>query len=363
MLCQNYIEAERFRKRNLCAECGDEPQLYPNREGGYDVRCQNRNHKGFTKLKSYTQIWREGQAVPLIIANKIQKKYGGDRMDSTTLAKASRTEMERRLNLAMKSFGFVVEETGLSRAPNLNEVKLLVDYCLTYAFDPLLNEVCLYQGRPYPMIDGLRRKAQETEKYRGLKMEPVLDPATKVALGYKEQDIVFKATVRKAENGEIAEFERYGGVTQQEINEMSKRDPTKHRHPVVYKNPSDSAQNRAERDALRAAFQFNFPGVQGLPVVIEGEWGGKGGEKAAKGQPPPPSPIKGGGFPKPENVKNWDQTTNYAKHFFDLEESDCLKICGKTHKSQIADAGEAWRLILEAKVPKQGEREEVKTSE
>ena len=74
MLCQNYIEAERFRKRNLCAECGNEPQLYPNGERGYDVRCQNRNHKGFTKLKSYTQIWREGQAVPLTIAQNLIKK-------------------------------------------------------------------------------------------------------------------------------------------------------------------------------------------------------------------------------------------------------------------------------------------------
>ena len=85
------------------------------------------------------------------------------------------------------------------------------------------------------------------------------------------------------------------------------------------------------------------------------------GDKAAKRQPPTPSPIKGEDFPKPEKVRNWDQVTNYAKHFFDLEEKDCLKICEVTDKNQIADAGESWRRILEAKVPKQGEREEVKT--
>ena len=70
----NYIQAQRFAFQHECAECGNSPSLYPNKGGGYEVRCQNRNHKGFTKLKGYVQSWREGQAVPLIIANKIQKR-------------------------------------------------------------------------------------------------------------------------------------------------------------------------------------------------------------------------------------------------------------------------------------------------
>ena len=70
----NYIQAQRFAFRHECAECGNSPSLYPNKGGGYEVRCQNRNHKGFTRLKGYYQAWREGQAVPLIIANKIQKR-------------------------------------------------------------------------------------------------------------------------------------------------------------------------------------------------------------------------------------------------------------------------------------------------
>ena len=70
----DYIPAQRFARRHECAECGNSPSLYPNKGGGYEVRCQNRNHKGFTRLKGYVQSWREGQAVPLIIANKIQKR-------------------------------------------------------------------------------------------------------------------------------------------------------------------------------------------------------------------------------------------------------------------------------------------------
>jgi len=70
----NYIQAQRFAFQHECAECGNSPSLYPNEGGGYEVRCQNRNHKGFIRLKGYRQSWREGQAVPIEIANKIQQK-------------------------------------------------------------------------------------------------------------------------------------------------------------------------------------------------------------------------------------------------------------------------------------------------
>jgi len=191
---------------------------------------------------------------------------GGERMGTKELMEMGDEAMTQRVMMAAKSFGFVIDEHGIARAPNSEEIKLLVRYCLTYGFDPLLNEVCLYQGRPYPLIDGLRRKAQETGKYRGLKMEAIKDKELKKALGFSEEDIVFKATVKKEENGQICEYERYGGVARWEIEEMSKRDPSRHRYPVLHQRPADMAQNRAERDALRAAFQFRFPGIEGIPL-------------------------------------------------------------------------------------------------
>ena len=70
----NYIQAQRFAFRHECAECGNSPSLYPNKGGGYEVRCQNRNHKGFIRLKGYYQAWREGQAIPIEIAQNLIKK-------------------------------------------------------------------------------------------------------------------------------------------------------------------------------------------------------------------------------------------------------------------------------------------------
>ena len=97
------------------------------------------------------------------------------------------------------------------------------------------------------------------------------------------------------------------------------------------------------------------------------------GDKAAKRQPPTPSPIKGEGkveappspkkedFPKPEAIKNIGDLRTAWHKFFKEPWEEALAIIGVESQSQIADAGEAWRRILEAKVPKQGEREEAKT--
>lgn len=268
-----YIEAQKFQFRNRCAECGLVPGIFPlDHYDNYEVRCQVKGHTGFTRLKSPTQVYREGGNLPIYIANKIEKKLGGERMETKQLMTLNRNLMTERLGLAAKTFGFVVDQTGVARVPNANEIAFLVDYCVTYGFDPLMREVILFQGNPYVQIDGLRRKAQETGKYRGLKMEPITDPNLKIASGYGPDDIVFKGTITKVENGEVATFERYGGVAKWEIDKMSEKDPQKHRYPIVADRPSDIAQNRTERDCLRVAFQFQFPGVQEITLAIEGEY-------------------------------------------------------------------------------------------
>ena len=86
-------------------------------------------------------------------------------------------------------------------------------------------------------------------------------------------------------------------------------------------------------------------------------------EKAAKGQPPTPSPIKGEtkveappspkeeDFPKPEAIKNLgDLRTAWHKFFPKELWEEALAIIGVKSQTEIADAGEAWGRILEAKV-------------
>ena len=73
-------------------------------------------------------------------------------------------------------------------------------------------------------------------------------------------------------------------------------------------------------------------------------------------------PVKGEDLPKPEAIKNLgDLRTAWHKFFPKEPWEEALAIIGVESQSQIADAGESWRRILEAPVPKQGEREEAKT--
>lgn len=263
----SWPEAERAKLRYRCSVCGSEPQAFPV-EGGYEVRC-NRGHKGLVRQKSATRVWKEGGEVPTHIKNVLERKYGGERMDSTALTEIDKKTMVQRITFAQKQFGFAISDTGGSRALTIDELGFLAEYCRSYGFDPMMGEVCLYHGRPYIMIDGLRRKAQETGLYRGCRQIPVTDPEEKVALGYSRGDIVFKCVVLKSESdGYIGEYERYGGVTQEEREEKSRGDSTKLRNPVLAKRTSDMAQNRAERDALRVAFSFRFPGVEGPPLDV-----------------------------------------------------------------------------------------------
>jgi len=70
----DWIEARHFQLRHRCAVCGNEPQIYPAKEGGYEVRCPCPGHTGVTKETSYTEAWKRGEAVPLIIAQNLIKK-------------------------------------------------------------------------------------------------------------------------------------------------------------------------------------------------------------------------------------------------------------------------------------------------
>jgi len=70
----NYTEAQKFQARHQCAVCGSEPQLFPGPDRGYEVRCQKKEHQGFTRELTATEAWRGGKSIPLYIANRIEAK-------------------------------------------------------------------------------------------------------------------------------------------------------------------------------------------------------------------------------------------------------------------------------------------------
>jgi len=69
-------ELQRMTLTHCCSECGN-PLITPYDSARKEViLCcgTDRNHKGFIRLKGYYQAWREGQAVPIEIAQNLIKK-------------------------------------------------------------------------------------------------------------------------------------------------------------------------------------------------------------------------------------------------------------------------------------------------
>jgi len=359
----DFIEARHFQLRHKCAICGNEPQLYPTKEGGYDVRCQNRNHKGFTKLKSYTQIWREGQAVPIEIANKIQQKE--EKRMEEELGKEKGTELAKYFGVATltkKQLSEILMSLW-PKAPPLEVAKATM-LCLSYGLNPLMKHLALIPFKNTTTGEitwSTIMSLQATELIIGRKhrwsyldgpriMKP--EEQEETFGGTYKDTLVVKVLIKDSDGNQAPGCGLWG---KDEKLKGAEKGNTKF----------NMASIRAIRQALTRLFPQEMP--TGIDIAderfIEGEWGEKGGEKAAKGQPPSTaspakrplkdtSPIKGEDFPKPEKVRNWDQTINYAKHFFDLEEEDCLKMIGKTDKSQVANASEAWATIVRLKIEK-----------
>jgi len=272
-----HSEAQDVAKWNVCGVCGTGLTVAWGGSwgiNGYVVRCgKDATHEGIERVRTLTQAYRHGASLPLPIENRLDKRFGGKRMDSVALSKLEPKEMQERIVTASAQFGFSLDKNGVVKDLTVKDIAYLGAYCRDYGLDPMLGEVCLFHGRPYVMIDGLRRKAQETGQYAGLVMRPVTDRDEKLGCGYDAQDIVFLATAKRLlPGGQVGEFQRYGAVTDEERREMSKNNPQHHRFPVLAKKPSEMAQNRAERHAVRTAFHFEWPGADAeMPVVSVSE--------------------------------------------------------------------------------------------
>jgi len=208
----------------------------------------------------------------------------GQQLDSTALMVIGETAMQERFDIAMKAnFGFCLDQNGRAVAPTAGQIRALVVYCATYGLDPLRHEVVLFGGNPLVGLDAYRRKATETGDYLGCTHKPVTSPEVKTALGYVPEDIVDECMVKRLVKGHVAEFSRYGGIRKKEMEAIAQSGGA--RHPIINKFPSEMAQNRAEKHALRAAFQFTFKDTESTETTIDTSFS-EVGEGAPTGAPP-----------------------------------------------------------------------------
>jgi hypothetical protein len=180
----------------------------------------------------------------------------------TSSALAVREFSDSQLQQRMKAN--INARFGLHEASpaQLNIVFLLAK---RWGLDPV-NEITLYEGRPFITLDGRLQLMRRHPAYRGFKTRP-LSRQEREDWGYEPDDVVVEACIRTADHGEISER---GCVRRAEIDGARGRakESGKRAAPVGIYGP-EIAEKRAIARASRAAFGQDVPDEEDAQIVIE----------------------------------------------------------------------------------------------
>lgn len=174
---------------------------------------------------------------------EIQQIMEARKLDSTSLMKMDENKM--------------LERVGMARFPQdltVQDKKLLAQVAITYGFDPLLNEISIYQGRPFVSIDGRYRKALETGELDGVETRPATRQE-RTDWEIPEGDFFFRCEVYR--KGSSRPFVGWGRVRRSETVGGKGYKP-------VETNPQRMAEKRAESQALRKAFFLPLPSAEDI---------------------------------------------------------------------------------------------------
>ncbi len=195
---------------------------------GYILRCgQDIEHDLLTDYKKPSKDYEEG--------NKLFRRLHG--MDTVALMKMDQPTMLARIGQAKFPSDLSTEDK-----------KLMAQVSISYGLDPILNELMIYQGNPYPTINARYRKAQETGKFDGINTRPAT-PEERKARNCREFDILYCAEVWRTNASHP--FVGWGRVRGAERKGSE--------HLPIVKDADRMAEKRAEAMGLRKAFSMPVP--------------------------------------------------------------------------------------------------------
>lgn len=246
------LDAMKKRARtHKCGVCGGNLTVCWGGSYGYDqhiLKCaENFDHDTLTDLKQQSKEYEEG--------NKLFRRLHG--MDTTALMKMEKAQMLARIGQAKFPTDLTPKESAL-----------MAEVSISYGLDPLMQELMIYQGNPYPTINARYRKAQETGKFDGIDTRPATEEERKVR-NAKEGDYLYRAEVWV--KGASHPFVGWGRVRAAET--------TGNPHLPIVKDPDRQAEKRSEAMGLRKAFSMPVPfqsweefEEQRADSAIEGEY-------------------------------------------------------------------------------------------
>lgn len=221
-----------------CPDCLDTSRLAVRWNGTAEEiichRCGRRD--GFRAVESLTAQWRRApESIPVQIADKLERKYGMTPMSGQELALANESTMLARIKTArwLKNVS-AEDQASLAQLSNL------------YGFDPLMQELIIYEGKPYITVAGLIRMAHRQKLFAGVEDRPMTEGERK-QYGYAAPLCWIAKVYRKDWHVPAVG--------------TGKADPEKpFRNNMIEKDhPEWMARSRALRQALKLAFPHFLP--------------------------------------------------------------------------------------------------------
>jgi len=236
---------KKLRLYSVCAECG----------GGLELRYDMDEHRDVIYCKGN----REHEGIRKTWADTLKKIRGEFSMDSVALMKLGEDGMLAR-----------IKQAKFPQALKPEEEAMVAEIALSYGLDPIMNELSIYQGRPYPTVNAWYRKSQETGHFDGMNSRPATEQERKER-NANEGDYLYCVEVWR--KGSAHPFVGWGRVTKSEIEKARAQAKAHNRQedalPIV-KDPDRMAEKRGEMAGMRKAFSIPMPPIS-FEEAIESE--------------------------------------------------------------------------------------------
>ncbi len=141
-----------------------------------------------------------------------------------------------------------IEQAKFPQALSPMEKKLVAEIARGYGLDPIMNELSIYQGSPYPTVNAWYRKSQESGEFDGINSRPA-SKEERVARHAKEGDYLYQVEVWR--KGCSHPFVGWGRVRAEET--------IGDKHLPIVKDPDRMAEKRGEMQGMRKAFSIPMP--------------------------------------------------------------------------------------------------------
>lgn len=249
MITGDWNKLQQLADNSVCGDCdGHLTVAWDDKQSVHFLNCGKCGAtKSIKKVLSPTQAYKQGEALPPAVENNVKK--GLERRSSQIVGGSGRDYFP----------GIPKTDLGSGEALTPQVLQRLTEYARSYGLDPWRSHVCLMYGKPYITLDGYMYHASHQQQPFSLNSRPLTDEERK-QYQIKEGDHAWRAEITFVDTG--AYLMGQGIVTQDEINEPSKKNPEKLAAPVVAKHPWQLAQKRAEWQALRRAFPIGESGEE-----------------------------------------------------------------------------------------------------